>query len=239
MSNVIPELDSAVSLNPRLFLKGFINAIRKRLFLFSKRTFDIIFSIIGCMLLLPLAIAIKIASILTGDRDPIFYTQKRIGRHGKTFKIYKFRSMVKEADAILEAKLASDPEFAQKYTKKMKLDHDPRITKVGQFIRKTSIDEVPQFINVLKGDMSIIGNRPYLPRERSRISHIATPDTFNAIIATKPGITGLWQVSGRSSTSFAKRIEIEASYSETQGFFTDIKIFFKTFATVIGRGGAK
>lgn len=239
MSNVIPELDSAVSLNPRLFLKGFINAIRKRLFLFSKRTFDIFLSVIGCTMLIPLTIAIKIASILTGDRDPIFYTQKRIGRHGKTFKIYKFRSMVKEADAILEAKLASDPEFAQKYTKKMKLDHDPRITKVGQFIRKTSIDEVPQFINVLKGDMSIIGNRPYLPRERSRISHIAAPDTFNAIIATKPGITGLWQVSGRSSTSFAKRIEIEASYSETQGFFTDIKIFFKTFATVILKKGAK
>ena len=154
-----------------------------------KRGFDIFVSFFGLIILSPLLIGTIIAIRLESKGKAIF-TQERIGKDGKLFKFYKFRSMVTNADEILEKMLKEDTEQTREYKLNKKLTEDPRVTKVGKFIRKTSIDELPQLINVLKGDMSLIGNRPYLPREKEDMGTY-----FNDIVKTKPGITGLWYVS--------------------------------------------
>ena len=133
---------------------------------FIKRTFDIVCGLIGVICLIPMALIIKIAYMCSGDFYTIILTQNRIGKNGKEFKFYKFRSMIPFADDALFKLLKEDKEAAKEYKKNKKLKHDPRITKVGKVIRKLSIDELPQLVNVLKGDLSIIGNRPYLPREK-------------------------------------------------------------------------
>ena len=203
-------------------------------YLATKRLIDIIGGLVGVLLLLPIMLCIKIASMLNGDFGKIMFTQNRIGKNGKEFKFYKFRSMVPNADEELKKLLAENEELAKEYKKNKKLQNDPRITKVGKFIRRYSIDELPQLINVLLGDMSLIGNRPYLPREKEDMG-----EYFSDIVKTKPGITGYWQVSGRSDVSFAKRLELEQYYSNHFGFKMDIKIFFKTFGAVFGHKGAK
>lgn len=154
-----------------------------------KRIFDIIGGFIGIVLIIPLTIIIKICNIIYGDFGHVFYTQDRIGKNGKIFKIYKFRSMVENADEKLKNLLENDSKIADEFKKNQKLKEDPRITKVGKFIRKTSIDELPQLINVFKGDMSLVGPRPYLPRERENMGAY-----YKFIIKSKPGITGLWQI---------------------------------------------
>ena len=142
--------------------------------------------------------------------------------------------MIPNADLELEKILKSDKKLAKEYEMNKKLKNDPRITKVGRFLRKTSLDEFPQFINVIKGDMSVIGNRPYLPREKEDMGSY-----YGEIIKTKPGITGYWQVSGRSDTSFEKRLKLEKEYSNKACFKLDLKIFFKTFKVVLFHKGAK
>lgn len=203
-------------------------------YLATKRLIDIIGGLVGVLILLPIMLCIKIASMLNGDFGKIMFTQNRIGKNGKEFKFYKFRSMVPNADEELKKLLAENEELAKEYKKNKKLQNDPRITKVGKFIRRYSIDELPQLINVLLGDMSLIGNRPYLPREKEDMGTY-----FDDIVKTKPGITGYWQVSGRNDVSFAKRLELEQYYSNHFGFKMDIKIFFKTFGAVFGHKGAK
>ena len=203
----------------------------KFLYFFIKRIFDIICAIIGIIFLIPIALIVKIAYMLTGDFTSIFYNHERIGKNGKTFKLYKFRSMVPDADKILEEML-KDPKIEKEYKKNMKLAHDPRITKIGMVLRKTSIDEMPQFINVLVGDMSMIGNRPYLPREKQDMGKY-----YDDIIKSKPGITGYWQTAGRNNVDFKSRLKLEQYYSEHMNLWFDIKIFFKTFSVVLfGRG---
>jgi len=206
--------------------------IKKATYLLVKRIIDIIISLIGIVFLIPTAIIVKIAYMCTGDFDKVVFVQDRIGLNGKLFRFYKFRSMVPNADKVLFKALAKDEKLAEEYTKNRKLKNDPRITKVGKILRKTSIDEIPQFINIFLGDMSLIGNRPYLPREKR-----AMDKDLNEIVKTKPGLTGYWQVSGRSDLSFKKRLELEKYYSSHAGFLLDIKIFFKTFIVVIiGKG---
>jgi len=169
--------------------------------------------------------------MVTGDFTSIFYTQERIGKNGKSFKLYKFRSMVHNADEILEEML-KDPKINEEYKKNMKLPNDPRITKVGKLIRKTSIDELPQFINVLKGDMAVIGNRPYLPREKQDMGKY-----YKEIIVSRPGITGYWQTAGRNNISFRQRLKLESYYSSHMNLILDFKIFVMTFYVVLfGRG---
>ncbi len=208
--------------------------VKEFTYLLLKRIFDIIVSFIGLILLIPIMIIVKIAYICSGDFDKIIYTQNRIGKNGKEFKFYKFRSMVTNADEILMEILKKDKKLAKEYKKNKKFKNDPRITKVGKVIRNSSIDELPQLLNVLKGDMSLIGNRPYLPREKEDMGTY-----YEDIIKTKPGITGYWQVSGRSDVSFKKRLELEQYYSNHCGFKMDVKIFFKTFKVVLGKRGAK
>lgn len=210
-----------------------IEKVEKYGYLFVKRVFDIICAVIGCLLMLPIAIIVKISYMLTGDFKSIFLVQDRIGKDGKEFKFYKFRSMVPNADEILFKMLKEDKEIAKEYKINKKLKNDPRITKVGKILRRTSLDELPQLFNVLKGDMSLIGNRPYLPREKEDIG-----DYFDEIVKTKPGITGYWQVSGRKNATFERRLELEKFYSNNYSLKMDVKIFFKTFKAVLGGHGA-
>ena len=207
---------------------------KRVLYLFTKRIFDIIGSSIGLILLIPIAIMIKIAYMVSGDFHSILFTQERIGKNGKNFKFYKFRSMVPNADQILFKALEKDEKLREEYNLNKKLKDDPRITKVGKIIRKFSLDETPQFINIFLGDMSLIGNRPYLPREKEDMGKY-----FDDIVRTKPGLTGLWQVSGRSNVSFLQRLKLEQEYSKKAGFKMDIKIFFKTFQVVFFGKDAK
>ena len=208
--------------------------LKMKTYLFIKRTFDIVCSLIGCLFLLPVALIIKICYMVTGDFKSIFFAQNRIGKDGKEFKFYKFRSMIPNADEALFKLLKEDKNAAKEYKKNKKLENDPRITKVGNILRKTSLDELPQLINVLKGDMALIGNRPYLPREKEEMGKY-----FDDIVKTKPGLTGYWQVNGRSNTTFEKRLELESFYSEYNSLKLDIKIFFKTFSVVLLRKGSK
>ncbi len=198
-----------------------------------KRTFDVLISLVGILCLIPIIVLIKIAYLCTGDFHSIFYTQDRIGLFGKTFKLYKFRTMKPNADEILADLLASNPLLKEEYEENKKMRHDPRITKAGNVIRKLSLDEFPQFLNIFKGDMSFVGNRPYLPREKEDMGNY-----YKYIIATKPGLTGYWQTSGRSNTSFLYRLRMEKKYSEIRSLKLDIKIIFKTVVQVFKRDGA-
>lgn len=199
-----------------------------------KRLFDIVIGLIGCTILLPIILIVKLVSLISGDHESIFFVQKRIGINGKEFKFYKFRSMVPNADEILFKLLHEDKAAAAEYKKYKKLKNDPRITKVGKLLRRTSLDELPQFINVLNGSMSLIGNRPYLPREKQDMG-----ESFDEIVKTKPGITGYWQVSGKENSSFEKRLEMETYYSNNATVWLDIKIFFGTFKAVLFGHGAE
>lgn len=224
-------MDSSIALEKSE--KKSMIGIKNLIYHFVKRVFDIFFALIGIVLLIPAYLFVKISYMVTGDFSKVLFTQKRIGKNGKEFKFYKFRSMVKNADEVLFKMLEENPKLAKEYKKNKKLKDDPRITKVGRFIRKSSIDELPQFINVLKGDMSLIGNRPYLPREKEDIG-----EYFDDIIKTKPGLTGYWQVSLRSKGTFKERLEMERFYSLHCGLKMDTKIFFKTFKVVIFKDGA-
>ena len=197
------------------------------LYHFIKRIFDFVCSFLGCLFLLPIAVIIKICYMFTGDFHSIIYTQDRIGKDGRVFKLYKFRSMIPNADEELKRILKEDKELAKEYKINKKLNNDPRITKVGKMIRKSSVDELPQLINIFKGEMSFIGNRPYLPREKKDMG-----DYYNDIIKTKPGLTGFWQCSLRSRGTFKDRLKMEKYYSNNYGFKFDISIFLKTFSVV-------
>ena len=204
------------------------------IYLCIKRAVDIVGGLVGLIILLPIALIIKIVSMCNGDFDKIIFVQKRIGKNGQEFDFYKFRSMVPNADEVLFKMLEENKEVAKEYQENKKLKDDPRITKIGHFIRRYSIDELPQLINVLKGDMSLVGNRPYLPREKEDMGKY-----FNDIVKTKPGITGYWQVSGRSDVSFKQRLKLEQYYSNNCSLRMDMNIIGKTFGAVFGHKGAK
>lgn len=198
-----------------------------------KRLIDILGGIVGTFVLIPLTIGIAIANLICKDNGPIFYSQYRMGKNGKLFKMYKYRSMVVGADEKLKKYLEENEEARKEYKKYKKLKHDPRITKVGEFIRKTSLDEFPQFINVLKGDMSLVGPRPYLEREKEDMNGY-----YKYITTCKPGLTGLWQISGRSDVDFATRIDLDMQYYYNHSLKGDIKILFKTAMKLVKREGA-
>ena len=199
-----------------------------------KRLVDIIAGLVGTILLIPITICIYIAKkILKEDDGPIFYDQLRIGKGGKHFKLYKYRSMVIGADKILEEYLAENEEARIEFEQNQKLKNDPRITKLGSFIRKTSLDEFPQFINILKGDMSLVGPRPIVDREVELFG-----DKMKTVHSVRPGLTGYWAANGRSDTTYEQRVEMEAYYAENFSLLLDIKIIFKTIKSVIKKEGA-
>ena len=199
-----------------------------------KRFVDIVMGFLGTLILIPITIGIFIArKILHEDDGPIFYEQVRIGKDGKVFRMYKYRSMVIGADEKLSTYLKENEEARKEYSKYKKLKNDPRITKVGKFIRKTSIDEFPQFINVLLGQMSLVGPRPYLPREQEDMGNY-----YKYIIQCKPGITGYWQTSGRSDVSFDDRLKMDFKYCQKRSLKVDAKLLMKTILNVVKKEGA-
>ena len=200
---------------------------------FFKRTIDIIGSIFGIILLVPITIIIYLISLIKKERGPIFYTQQRIGKNGKTFKMYKYRSMIINADEVLEDYLQENEDARKEYSINKKLKDDPRVTKVGKFIRKTSIDEFPQFINVFLGEMSLVGPRPYLPKEIEDMG-----EAEKEIIKLKPGLTGYWQVSGRNNISFKNRLKLDIEYSKKRNLKLDFQILFDTIKKVVKQEGA-
>ena len=198
-----------------------------------KRIIDILAGLVGTIILVPLSIIIKIVTISSNDHDSIFFIQERIGKNGKVFRMYKYRTMIVGADEKLGDLLQSNEELKKEYEENKKIKNDPRITKCGGFLRKTSLDEFPQFINILKGEMTLIGPRPYLKREIKDMG-----DSYDKIITMKPGLTGLWQISGRSNLSFEDRLKLDEEYYRNNSLKVDLKIFFKTIKTVIFRKGA-
>lgn len=200
-----------------------------------KKICDFIAALAGTLVLLPLTLAVFILKIIYKDHGPIFYNQLRIGKNGKVFKLYKFRTMIIGADEKLQEYLENNPEEAEYYKKYKKLKNDPRVTKAGNFLRVTSLDEWPQFVNILIGQMSLVGPRPYLPREREDIGEIA----YQEIIKVKPGLTGPWQIAGRSNLEFKDRVMLDQEYIPKASVAEDVKITLKTIRKVLKKDGAQ
>ncbi|EOU1683688.1 sugar transferase [Clostridium perfringens] len=195
-----------------------------RFYLFLKRFMDIFASILGLILLSPILIVVSVL-IKLDSKGPVFFSQKRVGLHGKTFNMYKFRSMVVNAEEIKD-KLKEQNEMSGPM---FKMKNDPRITKIGKFIRKTSIDELPQLLNVLKGEMSLVGPRPSLPKEVKEFE----PWMLERL-EVKPGITCYWQVMGRNSIGFREWMELDVKYVHERCLSLDLKLIFKTFFVLFG-----
>ena len=198
-----------------------------------QRGVDILAGIVGVIVLAILTPIIWIANKLLKNDGPLFIKQERIGKDGKLFKMYKYRSMVVGADKKLKEYLKENKEAAKEYKKYKKLKNDPRITKIGKFLRKTSLDEMPQLLNVLNGTMSLVGPRPYLPREKEDMG-----DYYNIIIKDTPGVTGLWQIRGRSKTTFNDRLDMDIMYHKNKSLKNDLLILIKTFLSVFKKEGA-
>lgn len=203
--------------------------ISKKVYIKIKRVIDVILASVALILLSPLfaiiAIAIKIDS-----KGPVFFAHKRIGKNGKIIKLYKFRSMVINAEELIKS---FTPEQMREYKENYKLTNDPRITKVGKFLRKTSLDELPQLINIINGDLSIIGPRPVVADELEKYG--VNKDKF---LSVTPGLTGYWAANGRSNTTYEQRMEMELYYIDNLYLKMDIKVFFKTILSVLKKEGA-
>lgn len=208
-------------------------SIKKYLYFGVKRLFDILIALIGCLFLLPIILIVKISYLLHKDFDSIFFRQKRIGKNGKEFNLYKFRSMVPNADEVLK-ELLKDPKYKEEWDLNQKFEHDPRITSMGNMLRKTSLDELPQFINILIGDMSLIGPRPLVPGELD--SHNGNHELYESV---RPGISGWWAANGRSATTYERRLELEYYYVQHCSLILDIRCVFRTIKAVVFKTGAK
>ncbi len=207
--------------------------IKHKLYCIIKDVFDILFSFIGMIVMLIFAIILKVSYVITGDFHPIFFTQKRIGKNGKEFKMYKFRTMVPDAEIKLKELLKEEP-YKSQWKQNQKLDNDPRITKIGKLLRKTSLDELPQFINIYIGDMSIIGPRPLVKGELD--DHNGNHAIYESV---RPGITGWWACNGRSATTYDERLELEYYYINNRNLILDLKCIYYTIKAILFGKGAK
>lgn len=195
-----------------------------------KRFIDIIIGTIGLIVCIPIFIIIGIA-IKIDSKGPVFFKHKRIGKHGKKLEIYKFRTMIENAE---EAMKNFTEEQKKEFAENFKLENDPRVTRVGKILRKTSLDELPQIINILKGEMSIIGPRPVVRSELEKYG--SNQDKF---LSVAPGLTGYWAANGRSDVSYEERMALELYYVNNRSLFLDMKIFFKTIGSVLKGRGAR
>ena len=201
----------------------------KVFYYFIKRIIDILGSLIGLLVFSPIFIYVAYKIKKEDPEGPVFFSQSRIGRNGKIFKMYKFRSMCVDAEGKLDMLLQHNEVEGAMF----KMKDDPRVTKIGRFIRRTSIDELPQLLNVLKGDMSLVGPRPPLKREVNEYNEYAKQR-----LLVKPGCTGLWQVSGRNHVGFDEMVTMDLEYISNRSFINDIKIIIKTFIIIIMPNGA-
>jgi len=202
------------------------------LYYLTKIVCDYLFSIILIVILSPLFILI-ILSLLLFSSTNIFFSHKRIGKNGKYFNLYKFRTMKNSRDKILSKYFEKYPDEKKYWNKNQKLKNDPRITRIGYFLRDYSLDELPQILNILKGEMSFIGPRPIVENEKDKYG-----DRFSNYKSVKPGLSGLWQVSGRNNTTYEERVDFDYLYTQKMSFLLDIKIFFKTILVVLMKKGA-
>ena len=192
-----------------------------------KRFLDVVFSFIALVIVSPLfvlfAVLVKLSSA-----GPVFYIQERIGRNYCRFGCIKFRTMYAESDDLLSNLLSKSPELKHEYERDFKLRKDPRITPIGNFLRRSSLDELPQFINILKGDMSLVGPRPIVEKEIQKYG-----DSMDLVISVRPGLTGLWQVSGRNNLSYQRRIQLDLIYAQEQTFLLDFRVIIRTFGVLL------
>ncbi|NGX52343.1 MAG: UDP-glucose:undecaprenyl-phosphate glucose-1-phosphate transferase [Candidatus Anoxychlamydiales bacterium] len=207
----------------------------------SKRIFDILFSLFVLIFFSPVYLIISIIISFTSE-GPIFYISERIGRGGKTIRCIKFRTMYKKADSLLNKLLKQNDILRYEWETFQKLRNDPRITTLGRFLRKTSLDELPQFINVLKGDLSIVGPRPFALIGKKKNFQIEIKkylgNKTEKILSMRPGITGIWQVSGRSEITIEERLKMEEKYIDKQSFFLDLYLILKTIPKIFFPKGA-
>ncbi|MCM3363552.1 sugar transferase [Niallia sp. MER TA 168] len=198
----------------------------------SKRVIDISGALIGLIITFPIFLLISLLYLFGANRGPVFFSQPRVGKDGEMFKMYKFRSMVINAEQVLK----DNPVLYQKYLNnsyKLEPEEDPRITKIGGFLRKSSLDELPQLINVLKGDMSLVGPRPVIEEELKEYS-----DRLKDFLTVKPGVTGYWQICGRSDVGYPERADLEYYYIDNRSLKFDLKILINTISLVITSKGA-
>lgn len=198
-------------------------------YLIVKRTIDILGALIGLVLLSPIFLIVAIA-IKLDSKGPIIFGHNRKGLHGKDIKVYKFRTMYENSQEIFNN---FTKEQKEEFYKNFKLENDPRVTKIGDFLRRTSIDELPQLINILNGSMSIVGPRPIVQKEIELYG-----DYANKLFSVVPGLTGYWQANGRSDTTYEERIKMDMYYIDNRGFWLDFKIIIKTFGSVLKGEGA-
>ena len=234
----VPRINdvSTISTNVRDFggILGFSSThnLTKRLSLFWKRFIDIFLLLLSSPLTIPVVLIVTLLIKVTSP-GPVFYGHKRTGKNGKEFKCWKFRSMVIDADKQLEKILAENPEMRAEWEKDRKFTNDPRVTKIGKILRKTSIDEIPQFFNILTGEMSFVGPRPVTEPELAKYGKKA-----EFILSVKPGLSGMWQISGRSDTGYEERVTLDSYYIQNWSVWLDIWIIIKTVAVVLRGKGA-
>ncbi len=210
--------------SPRRYKRSSLSAINEAV---VKRGFDIIFSLSVLVVFSPLYLFLSLL-IAVSSPGPIFYVQQRVGKNHRRFNCYKFRTMVTNADEVLEALIADCPQTREEFERNFKLRDDPRITWIGKFLRLTSLDEFPQFWNVLKGDMSVVGPRPLVPEELHKYGN-----RINRVLTIRPGVTGLWQVSGRNDIPYPQRVQIDVYYANYRTLWLDLWIILKTLGVVI------
>lgn len=208
--------------------------LKKHLYFTLKRIFDILVGFIGIMVMIPIAIVIKIFYLFSGDFKSIFFKQKRLGKDGKVMYIYKFRTMVYNAEEILKQWLIDNEDKRKEYFETRKIENDPRITKIGKILRETSLDEFPQFINIFKGEMSLIGPRPVVLDEADNYGK-----NKKKFLSLRPGLTGYWAANGRSNTTYKERIKMELYYVDNCSLKLDSKIVLTTIKSVLKKEGAK
>ncbi len=225
MDGIETELEKSVSKQASVKNSSYI-------YLFIKRTFDIIVSLIVFIILLPLFLVLAIL-IKVDSNGKVFYMHKRIGKNGKIIYLYKFRSMYSDADERLKEML-KDPKIKEEWEENYKIDNDPRITRVGKILRRTSIDELPQLLNIIKGDMSIVGPRPLVEDEIKKYGK-----NKEKFLSVTPGLTGWWACNGRSCRTYKDRMKLELYYVDHRNLWLDIKIIFMTVGAVIRGHGAK
>lgn len=200
-------------------------------YLRCKRVIDVLGASFAIVFLSPLILCILVGACFSGGSP--FFRHRRVGMHGEPFDVYKFRTMVRNADAVLQHLLDSDRTIKEEWLRDHKLRDDPRITRLGRFLRRTSLDELPQLLNVLRGEMSLVGPRPVVPEELARYGQ-----KVGVFLSAKPGITGLWQVSGRNDTDYRRRVALDVCYVKARRLSLDISILFLTFPAVFAKNGA-
>ncbi|MBO8132142.1 MAG: sugar transferase [Candidatus Marinimicrobia bacterium] len=198
-----------------------------------KRAIDILLSLVAIIFLFPVGLLIAIA-IKIDSKGSVIHKTKRLGKNGSFFIKYKFRTMIPNGEEVLQRLLESNPKLREEYESNYKIRNDPRVTRVGKFLRKTSLDELPQFFNILKGEMSLVGPRDVIPPELEK-HYGYCKEKF---LSVKPGLTGLWQVSGRSKLPYEKRVELDMYYIDHRSLWLDLKILIKTIPAVIKGDGA-